>query len=125
MTHERKLEITTRWINSMVDNQFNAGWFGDKSAEHRKSQIDYLMRIINNTEKIGAFRMVAVLCSDASNLKQYCGWTEEEINELLSIFGIKDLKQAYQLYNIENAVLKEIFVDNKFYPDKLKHKNPL
>ncbi len=113
---EKAKQLFSRWINDMVDKGFNHGWMGDISQAHRDNEINYIYRLWLGKERIGEFRLIAILYGDCGNLKSYCGWSESEVNELLSLFGIKDMKQATSLYNMDRKNLIKVFHKNKYNP---------
>lgn len=94
-----KQEIVKKWINDMIANGFMHGWCGDRSDEFKKEQYDTMMKVLDGDIKIigGNYRLLATIHSDYGNLKQYCGWTDEELKQLLALFGFSDIKEVISL----------------------------
>lgn len=96
MTERKKERIVKKWINSMIKGGFMSGWMGDKSDKFEKEQFDSMMKVLDGDVKFigGNYRLLATIFSDYGNLKQYCKWSESELNELLSLFNFKHIKEV-------------------------------
>lgn len=99
-----KEELVKKWIEDMIKNGFMNGWFGDKSDEFKKEQFDALMKVLNGDVKIigGNYRLLATIQNDYSNLRQYCGWSENELKQLLGLFNFTRIEEVSALMNSDN-----------------------
>ena len=98
----------------MIANGFMHGWFGDKSDGFRNSQINAMMKVISGKEDMGGkYRLLATIHSDYGNLKQYCGWKENELQQLLRLFGFKNIKQVAFLMSYSSKSLKNFMTINR------------
>lgn len=111
-----KQQIVKKWIDSMIKHGFMSGWFGDKSDKFKKEQYNTMMKVLDGDIKIigGNYRLLATIHSDYGNLKQYCGWEEKELKELLALFNFKDIKEVVAVMGakdrdnyMENGKLKK------------------
>lgn len=111
-----KEQIVKKWIDSMIKHGFMNGWFGDRSDKFKKEQYDTMMKVLNGDIKIigGNYRLLATIHSDYCNLKQYCGWDENELKELLALFNFKNIQEVLAVMNtkdinnyMENCKLKK------------------
>ena len=109
--HMTKEEIIKKWIDSMIKNGFMQGWFGDKSDNFKKEQYETMMKVLDGDVKVigGNYRLLATIHSDYSNLKQYCGWTESELKELLALFGFKKIEEVVSLMDTQD---RNIYMEN-------------
>jgi hypothetical protein len=114
-------ELATKWVNSLCDNGFKNGWFGDKSEQYRKEEIGVYVSVMKGETEISGFRMVATILSDCTNLKSYCGWTDMEIKELMGRFGFKTIREVIDLYGKDSTYLNKVIVGNKYKPELLKN----
>ena len=108
------LELATKWVNDLVDNNFKYGWGGDRSPRFRQKEIDIHLQVIEGTFPLQAYEIIAMLTSDENNLRQYCSWTEAETMELLSMFGIDGRKELHSLYQRPSRETKALFKNNKY-----------
>jgi|ERR1035437_2614159 hypothetical protein len=92
----KKEKLVKKWIDDMIKHGFMNGWMGDKSEEFKKEQYDSMMKVLDGDVKIigGNYRLLATIHSDYGNLKQYCGWQEEELKALLELFGFKSVQEV-------------------------------
>lgn len=93
--------LVKKWIDDMVKNGFMSGWLGDRSDEFKKEQFDCLMKVLDGDVEIigGNYRLLATIHSDYHNLKQYCGWSQEDLFALLELFGFKSIEQVVAVMN--------------------------
>jgi hypothetical protein len=108
------LELATKWVSSLIDKGFKSGWFGDKSELFRQQEIGIHTAVLEGTYHIHPVHLVSGLVSDIINLRHYCGWTDEEVNELLGRFGFESKHELLDLSHHDNALIKKVIVNNKY-----------
>jgi len=93
--------LVKRWVSDLVKHGFMHGWFGDRSAAFKKRQISDIHRVLNGDINLvgGNARLLATIYGDYGNLKKYCGWNEKSLNELLGLFGFKDIGEVIAVLN--------------------------
>lgn len=108
-----KETLVKKWIDDMIANGFMHGWFGDRSDEFKKQQYDDMMKVLDGDIELigGNYRLLATIHSDYGNLKQYCGWTEEELQCLLALFGFKKIEHVTAMMNCD-ARDRDFFMEN-------------
>src|SRR5437588_11404927 len=96
MNFMKKEKLVKRWIGDMIKHGFMSGWGGDRSARFKKEQYNCMMKVLDGDIKTigGNSRLLATIHSDYGNLKQYCGWKENELNSLLDLFGFKKIGEV-------------------------------
>ena len=106
-------ELVKKWIEDLIENGFMHGWYGDKSDEFKKTQYDCMMKVIDGDSALigGNYRLLATIHSDYSNLKQYCGWKEEELKSLLALFGFKEITHVLAMMNCD-ATTRNGYMEN-------------
>lgn len=99
---KKQKEIIDKWVTDMMDHGFMCGWFGDRGDEFKKSQVDCLVKVIEGDLSAigGEERLKATIWSDYINLKKYCGWSNEELQEMLDLFGYYYIDEDGKLRSI-------------------------
>ncbi len=106
-------ELIKKWIDDMCKHGFMHGWGGDKSQEFKDRQCACMMDVINgNIDAIGGnYRLLATIQSDYMNLKQYCGWTDDQLKSLLNLFGFETIREVYAVMACDSEKIKS-FMEN-------------
>jgi hypothetical protein len=109
-----KKQLITKWVDDMIAGGFMYGWFGDKSQEFKNRQINYMMKVLAGKEDMGGrYRLLATIHSDYGNLKQYCGWKDAELKQLLRLFGFDNIRQVAFLMSYSSKSLKNFMTINR------------
>jgi hypothetical protein len=72
-------EFARSFVDSMVKGGFMYSWGGDRSEPFRQDMADTWQDFFDNKDKVH----INHLGSAAGNLRRNCGWTEEEVKELI------------------------------------------
>ncbi len=111
-------EIVTHWVETMTANRFLSGWMGDVSQSFKEEQIQYMLGIIDGKIEIGRHRLISMLYDCAFNLKKYCGYTDDDVNQIISMFGFSNISQVNELYGKPPDYLKKVIMNNKYIGEK-------
>lgn len=111
-------EIVIRWVNSTVENGFLCGWGGDRTQSFKDEQVQYMLGIIDGKIEIGRHRLISMLYDCAFNLKKYCSYTDDDVNQIIYMFGFSNIRQVNELYGKPPDYLKKVIHDNKYIGEK-------
>ena len=74
-----------RMIRDLVAHGFIHGWMGDKSEDSViQPEIELWARYANHGISMNHILLLDI---HSCNLNIYCGWSDQEVDELLAIFG--------------------------------------
>lgn len=83
------MELIKRVVAAMCEHGFMNGWFGDTSDEFQQDEVNYFNGLSNQLR-------VAWVERNRYNLESYCGFSKDEVDQLITGDEPKALRLAPQ-----------------------------